>query len=138
TSVSSPNTAFTATTSTEASTGSFTVNVNQMAKAQVLTSGSIGSNTELLGESTGAIRTITITQPGTEKPLEVELSDTDTTLSGIASAINKANGNVSASVVKAKDGDYRLMLTSKATGTEGQMTIKVTGDDTLQEAIGYN
>jgi hypothetical protein len=34
-----------------------------MAKAQVLTSGSIGSNTELLGESTGAKRTITITQP---------------------------------------------------------------------------
>ncbi|CAD5356566.1 flagellar filament capping protein FliD [Enterobacter cancerogenus] len=138
TSVSSTNTAFTATTSTEASTGTFTVNVNQMAKAQVLTSGSISSNTEKLGEVTGAKRTITITQPGTKKPLEVELSDADTSLSGIASAINKANGNVTASVIKAKDGDYRLMLTSKSTGTDGQMSINVTGDDTLQAAIGYD
>ncbi|CAM6953424.1 flagellar filament capping protein FliD [Enterobacter asburiae] len=138
TSVSSTNTAFTATTSTEASTGTFTVNVNQMAKAQVLTSGSISSNTEKLGEVTGAKRTITITQPGTKKPLEVELSDADTSLSGIASAINKANGNVTASVIKAKDGDYRLMLTSKSTGTDGQMTINVTGDNTLQAAIGYD
>ncbi|MFJ5853126.1 flagellar filament capping protein FliD [Enterobacter cancerogenus] len=138
TSVSSTNTAFTATTSTEASTGTFTVNVNQMAKAQVLTSGSISSNTEKLGEVTGAKRTITITQPGTKKPLEVELSDADTSLSGIASAINKANGNVTASVIKAKDGDYRLMLTSKSTGTDGQMSINVTGDDTLHAAIGYD
>ncbi|MEG4676179.1 flagellar filament capping protein FliD [Enterobacter cloacae] len=138
TSVSSTNTAFTATTSTEASTGTFTVNVNQMAKAQVLTSGSISSNTEKLGEVTGAKRTITITQPGTKKPLEVELSDADTSLSGIASAINKANGNVTASVIKAKDGDYRLLLTSKSTGTDGQMTINVIGDNTLKAAIGYD
>lgn len=138
TSVSSTNTAFTATTSTAASTGSFTVNVNQMAKAQVLTSGTITSNTALLGDSTGGKRTITITQPGTEKPLEVELSDTDTTVAGIASAINKANGNVNASVIKANDGDYRLMLTSKSTGTNGQMTISVTGDDKLQALIGYD
>ena len=138
TSVSSTNTAFTATTTSEASTGTFSVNVNQVAKAQVLTSGSISSNTEKLGEITGAKRTITITQPGTEKPLEVELSDADTSLSSIASAINKANGNVTASVIKANDGDYRLMLTSKSTGTEGEMTVKVTGDDTLQDAIGYD
>ena len=88
-----------------------------------------------MGEVTGAKRTITITQPY-EKPLEVELSDADTSLSGIASAINKANGNVTASVIKAKDGDYRLLLTSKSTGTDGQMTINVTGDNTLQAAIG--
>jgi flagellar hook-associated protein 2 len=138
TSVSSTNTAFTATTTSEASTGTFVVNVNKMAKAQVLTSGAIASNTEKLGETTGAKRTVTIAQPGTKKPLEVELSDEDTSLSSIASAINKANGNVTASVIKAKDGDYRLMLTSKSTGTDGEMTIKVTGDDTLQSAIGYD
>lgn len=138
TSVSSTNTAFTATTSAEASTGSFTVNVNQMAKAQVLTSGAIASNTEKLGEITGVKRTISITQPGTEKALEVELSDADTSLSGLASAINKANGNVTASIIKANDGDYRLMLTSKLTGTDGQITVNVTGDATLQAAIGYD
>lgn len=138
TSVSSTNTAFGVTTTSEASVGSFVVNVNQMAKAQVLTTGAITSNTDKLGDTTGATRTITITQPGTEKPLKVELSDSDTSLSGIASAINKANGNVTASVIKAKEGDYRLMLTSKSTGTDGEMKIEVTGDSKLQSAIGYD
>ncbi|MGG5837514.1 flagellar filament capping protein FliD [Huaxiibacter chinensis] len=138
TSVSSTNTAFTATTTSEASVGSYVVNVNQIAKAQALSTGSIATNTEKLGETTGATRKITITQPGTKKPLEVELSDADTSLTGIANAINKANGNVTASVIKAKEGDYRLMLTSKTTGTDGEMTISVTGDDTLKAAIGYD
>lgn len=138
TAVSSTNTAFTATTTSDAAIGSYTVNVNHLAKAQSLTTGTIGSNTDALGDTTGTTRKITITQKGTEKPLEVELSDSDTSLNGIASAINKANGNVTASVIKAKDGDYRLMLTSKSTGTDGQMTINVTGDDKLQAAIGYD
>ncbi|WP_395300409.1 flagellar filament capping protein FliD [Enterobacter sp. ECC-175] len=138
TSVSSTNTAFTATTAANASVGTFVVNVNQVAKAQALTTGSYASNTAQLGDTTGTTRKITITQPGTKTPLEVNVADDDTSLAGIASAINKANGNVTASVIKAKDGDYRLMLTSKTTGTDGEMTISVTGDDKLQSAIGYD
>ncbi|WP_116338985.1 flagellar filament capping protein FliD [Enterobacter cloacae] len=138
TAVSSTNTAFTATTTADASVGSYVVNVNQVAKAQALTTGSYTTNTELLGDTTGTTRKITITQPGTKTPLEVNLADGDTSLAGIASAINKANGNVTASVIKAKDGDYRLMLSSKTTGTDGEMIISVTGDDKLQSAIGYD
>lgn len=138
TSVSSTNTAFTATTTADASVGSFVVNVNQVAKAQALTTGSYANNTDLLGDTTGTTRKITITQPGTKTPLEVTLADGDTSLAGIASAINKANGNVTASVIKAKDGDYRLMLSSKTTGTDGAMTVSVTGDAKLQSAIGYD
>ncbi|MCE1396739.1 flagellar filament capping protein FliD [Enterobacter cloacae] len=138
TAVSSTNTAFTATTTADASVGSYVVNVNQVAKAQALTTGSYTTNTELLGDTTGTTRKITITQPGTKTPLEVNLADGDTSLAGIASAINKANGNVTASVIKAKDGDYRLMLSSKTTGMDGEMTISVTGDDKLQSAIGYD
>ena len=138
TSVSSTNTAFTATTTADASVGSFVVNVNQVAKAQALTTGSYANNTDLLGDTTGTTRKITITQPGTKTPLEVNLADGDTSLAGIASAINKANGNVTASVIKAKDGDYRLMLSSKTTGTDGAMTVSVTGDAKLQSAIGYD
>ncbi|WP_447858440.1 flagellar filament capping protein FliD [Enterobacter ludwigii] len=138
TSVSSTNTAFMATTSADASVGSYVVNVNQVAKAQALTTGSYTTNTELLGDTTGTTRKITITQPGTKTPLEVNLADGDTSLAGIASAINKANGNVTASVIKAKEGDYRLMLSSKTTGMDGEMTISVTGDDKLQNAIGYD
>lgn len=137
TTVSSTNTAFAATTTSSASVGDFNVNVKQLAKSQVLTSGSIASNTTQLGGTTADnTRTITITQAGTSKPLEVKLADGDTSLTGIAKAINAANGNVTASVVKASDGDYRLMLSSKTTGTDSDMTVSVTGDDTLNNIIG--
>lgn len=138
TSVSSTNTSFSVTTDSTATPGNFIVNVNQMAKAQVLTSASYASGTELLGSTTGGTRTLTITQPGSTTPLTVNLADGDTSLNGIASAINKVNGNVTASVVKASDGDFRLMLTSKTTGQNSDMTVKVTGDDTLQGKIGYD
>ncbi|SQC91014.1 Flagellar cap protein [Cedecea neteri] len=138
TSVSTTNTAFSATTTSDALLGDYTVNVKQVAKAQMLTTGSIASNTAQQGNTTGGTRTVTITQPGTKTPLTVTLSDSDTSLNGIAKAINGANGNVSASVVKASDGDYRLMLSSKTTGTQSDMTIAVTGDDKLQALIGYD
>ncbi len=139
TSVSSTNTAFAATTSTNANVGEFTINVNKIAKGQVLTTapGTIDSNTKQLGETTGTNRTITITQAGADsKPLTVTLADGETSLNGIAKAINAANGNVSASIVKADNGDYRLMLSSKTTGTDSDMTVTVTGDDTLNAVIG--
>ncbi|EMZ5625118.1 TPA: flagellar filament capping protein FliD [Enterobacter roggenkampii] len=139
TSVASTNTAFSATTSTDATTGSYTVNVSQVAKAQVLMSGSIDSNTKQLGGTTsGGTRTLTITQPGTKDPLKITLSDAQTSLTNIASEINKAGGNVSATVMKADDGEYRLFLTSKSTGTDGDMTVTVDGDDTLQQLIGHD
>ena len=140
TSVTSTNTAFAATTSTNANVGEFTINVSKIAKGQVLTTapGTIDSNTKQLGATTaGNSRTITITQAGADsKPLTVTLADGDTTLNGIAKAINAANGNVSASIVKADTGDYRLMLSSKTTGTDSDMTVTVTGDDTLNAVIG--
>jgi flagellar hook-associated protein 2 len=138
TSVSSTNTAFSAVTTSDATVGNYTVNVKQLAKPQVLTTGTIASNSAQLGATTGGTRTITITQPGTKDPLNVTLSDSDTSLTGIAKAINGANGNVTATVVKANDNDYRLMLTSKTTGTGSDMTVTVTGDDTLQDVIGYD
>ena len=140
TSISSTNTAFSAISTSGANVGDVTVHVSKIAKGQVLTTtpGTIDSNTKQLGGTTGTnSRTITITQAGADsKPLTVTLADGDTSLNGIAKAINAANGSVSASVVKADDGDYRLMLTSKTTGTDSDMTVTVTGDDTLKGIIG--
>jgi flagellar hook-associated protein 2 len=39
--------------------------------------------------------------------------------------------------MKADDGEYRLFLTSKSTGTDGE-TVTVDGDDTLQQLIGHD
>ncbi|HEX4500790.1 MAG TPA: flagellar filament capping protein FliD [Scandinavium sp.] len=135
TAVTSSNTAFSATSTGDATVGNYNVNVIQVAKAQVLTSGSFASSTSTLGGTTSdGTRKLTITQPGTTTPLEVTLSDSDTSLTGIASAINKANGNVTATVVKAGDNDYRLMLSSKSTGTAYDMTVS-SDDPTLQQAM---
>lgn len=140
TTVSSTNTAFSATTSTNANVGEFTINVGKIAKGQVLTTapGTIDSNTKQLGGTTANnTRTITIAQAGADsKPMTVTLADGDTSLNGIAKAINAANGGVTASVVKADNGDYRLMMSSKTTGTDSDMTVTVTGDDTLNDVIG--
>ncbi|HDS9459041.1 TPA: flagellar filament capping protein FliD [Enterobacter asburiae] len=137
-SIGSTNTAFSATTTAGAAVGSYSVQVKSLAKAQVLTSAVQTSATAQLGATTGTTRNITITQPGTTKPLSVDLADGDTSLNGIANAINKANGNVTATVVKSKDNQYTLMLSSKTTGTANDMTVTVTGDDTLKGIISYD
>ncbi|WP_324722678.1 flagellar filament capping protein FliD [Lelliottia sp. JS-SCA-14] len=136
--IGSTNTAFSATTTAGAAVGSYSVQVKALAKAQVLTTDSQTSSTALLGSTTGTTRTLTISQPGIDKPISVTLEDGDTSLSGIANAINKANGGVNATVVKAKDGAFTLMLASKTTGTANDMTVSVTGDDALQNIIGFD
>lgn len=138
TAVTSSNTAFTATTDATASAGDYNVVVEQIAKAQSLLSGSFASTTTKLGGTTSdGTRTISISQ-GSGDPITITLKDSQTTLSGIVSAINSSGANVSASIITASSGDSRLLLTSKTTGSEGDITLSVTGDDTLKGLIGYD
>ena len=71
TSVGSTNTAFTATTTADASVGSFVVNVNRGCKRHRRSQRILCKQHGLLGDTTGTTRKITITQPGTKTPLEV-------------------------------------------------------------------
>ncbi|CNK69597.1 flagellar filament capping protein FliD [Yersinia proxima] len=136
TAVSSTNTAFSAVTDSAASAGSYTIEVSNLAKAQSLLSAEVPNATNKLGND-NASRTITITQPGKKDPLEVTLTNEQTSLTGIRDAINKQEGGVSASIMKADDNTYYLALTSKDTGTQSEMTISVTGDDTLNDFLNY-
>ncbi|MFJ1228891.1 flagellar filament capping protein FliD [Yersinia proxima] len=136
TAVSSTNTAFSAVTDSAASAGSYTIEVSNLAKAQSLLSAEVPNATNKLGND-NASRTITITQPGKKDPLEVTLTSEQTSLTGIRDAINKQEGGVSASIMKADDNTYYLALTSKDTGTQSEMTISVTGDDTLNDFLNY-
>lgn len=136
TAVSSTNTAFSAVTDSAASAGSYTIEVSNLAKAQSLLSAEVPNATNKLGND-NASRTITITQPGKKDPLEVTLINEQTSLTGIRDAINKQEGGVSASIMKADDNTYYLALTSKDTGTQSEMTISVTGDDTLNDFLNY-
>ncbi|MBG6241875.1 MAG: flagellar filament capping protein FliD [Candidatus Symbiopectobacterium sp. Dall1.0] len=138
TSVSSTNTAFTATTDSKATNGNYSVEVKTLATAQSLISGEFASNKAQQGSATeNNTRTLTISQPGQDKPLEIKLTDDQTSLVGIRDAINKANGNVGASIIKVDDDTYYLSITAKDTGTDAKMTISVTGDDTLNSKLNY-
>ena len=137
TQVTSTNTAFSAKLATTASAGSYTVEVSQLAKAQSLLSKSATSSTTDLGDSSQSSRTITISQAGQTDPMEVTLSSDQTSLSDIRDAINKKQGSVTASIIKADDNSYYLSLTSRDTGTSNAMTVSTT-DSTLAGYISYD
>ncbi|WP_145506722.1 flagellar filament capping protein FliD [Yersinia alsatica] len=136
TAVSSSNTAFSAVTDSAASAGNYSIEVTNLAKSQSLLSKEVANTTDKLGND-NATRTITITQPGKKTPTEISLTSDQTSLAGIRDAINKQETGVSASIMKADDNTYYLALTSKDTGTQAEMTISVTGDDTLNDFLNY-
>jgi len=131
--------AFSATTSVGAAAGKYSVSVTQLATAQSLTSATQTSNTAALGSTTtDNTRTLTISQGTGTKPLSIKLTDDQTSLTGVRDAINKAGGGVTASIVKVTDSSYKLVLSANKTGTDSEMTISVSGDDTLNNIVGYN
>ncbi|OKP02433.1 flagellar filament capping protein FliD [Xenorhabdus eapokensis] len=135
---------FTPSTDSKASPGNYVIEVQQLAKAQSLQSQAFPDVKAPLGEQGKGTRTITITQPGEkktgeekEKPILISLKDNETSLVEIRDAINKQEGNVNASIIKAKDDKNYLILTSKKAGTKSVMTIKVDGDDKLNNLLNY-
>jgi len=136
TAVTSTNTAFTAVTSNGATAGSYSVNVSKIAVAQTLISAPVTDATKL-GETTGSTRTITISQGSTD-PVKITLADGETSLSNLVKAINNSGANVSATTIKGSDGNFRLLVSSKETGTANDITLKVDGDATLQNTIGFD
>ncbi|AYY81054.1 MULTISPECIES: flagellar filament capping protein FliD [Proteus] len=132
--------AFKVTTDGKASIGNYTVSIKELAHAQTLKSRAVNDVKIPIGKTLGEgnNRTLVITQPGEEKPLRIELTDDQTSMIELRDAINKKEGNVSATIVKAKDGVNHLVLTSRKEGTESEMTIKVEGDDELNNFISYS
>ncbi len=137
TKVSSTNTAFTATLANDAAAGTYSVEVSSLAASQSLLSPKVASKDTDLGDSSLSSRTITITQAGQTNPLTVSLTSDQTSLSDIRDAINKQQGSVTASIIKADDNSYYLALTSRDSGTANQMTI-TTDDSSLAQYISYD
>lgn len=121
-----------------AAAGKYTISVTQLAQAQSLATGGIASATDKQSSVSSTDRTLIINQPGRKEPLEIKLSDDQTSLNGIRDAINTADSGVSASVIKNKSGEYQLVISSAETGTDNAMTISVTGDSELNDLLGYD
>ncbi|MBJ7220432.1 MULTISPECIES: flagellar filament capping protein FliD [unclassified Brenneria] len=128
----STNTAFTTEVSSSATSGSYSVNVTQLATAQTLVTETQDSKTTQLGTSGLSDRTLSITV-GTGSAVSISLTDDQTTLTGIASAINSANAGVTASIVQSGDSSYQLTITSNETGEAN--TIAISSNDSALESI---
>ncbi|WP_213990981.1 flagellar filament capping protein FliD [Sodalis sp. dw_96] len=136
--VASTNDAFTATVGTGATSGSYSINISQLAQAQSLVSGqTFSSISTQLGTTGAANRTLSI-QVGTGAAVNVSLSDSQTSMSGLISAINGANAGVTASYVQSGDSGYQLVITSNASGASSNINMSVSGDDSLNAILGYS
>lgn len=121
-----------------AAAGKYTISVTQLAQAQSLATGGIASATDKQSTVSSTDRTLVINQPGRKEPLEIKLTDDQTSLNGIRDAINKADSGVSASVIKNNEGKFQLVISSAETGKDKEMTISVTGDSELNDLLGYD
>lgn len=128
----SSNKAFTATATSGAIADSHSVTVSQLAtshkaKTEPLQPGQTADT--LLGDQNSGTRTVVIEQENGSE-MRVELKNDETSLNQIAKAINKEDGDVHASVQNTDNGP-QLVLTSKTTGTDGKMSVRVEGDAQL-------
>ncbi|MGL4724940.1 MAG: flagellar filament capping protein FliD [Scandinavium sp.] len=136
TSTTSSSSAFSATTTGSAIAGKYTISVTQLAQAQTLTTQATQSDTKTAIASSDS--TITIQQGGGKKPVTIDLSAANSSLTGIRDAINNAKAGVSASIINVGNGQYRLSITSDDTGKDNAMSISVNGDSSLQSFMGYD
>jgi flagellar hook-associated protein 2 len=133
----STNTAFSATVGTGASNGSYSIDISQLAQAQSLVSTqTVSSTTTQLGTTGASDRSLSI-QVGSGKAVNISLSDSQTTLSGLIGAINSANAGVTASYVQTGDSGYQLVVTSNTSGASSNINMSVTGDSAL-DFLDYN
>lgn len=108
---------FTASTTSKAVPGSYSMEVVSLAQAHKLVSAPLASADTDLGAGTAQITV------GSES-FTVTLSATDNSLADLRDAINKASDNVgvTATIVN-ESGGSRLLLTSKDTGVANQITV---------------
>jgi flagellar hook-associated protein 2 len=121
-----------ATTTSDAVAGSYTLEVDNLATAAKLTSAPVvGANTAV---GTGALK---IQVGGSSTSINID--STDNTLSGIAAAINSASNNpgVTASVITASDGS-RLVLSGTTTGAGNTITVTQSGGDGGLSSLVYD
>jgi flagellar hook-associated protein 2 len=108
--------------SSQANRGNYSVDVQQLARAQSLAS------TEQADRDSTAMGTGTLTLTVGGTATDITIDSTNNTLQGIADAINGANAGVSAGIVDTGSG-YRLVMSSDESGTANEISVTVADDD---------
>jgi flagellar hook-associated protein 2 len=126
------NTIATASASSDAVAGQYTLAVQNLATSATLTSNPFASSSAAVGTGTLQIAV-------GDASASISIDSTNNTLAGIAAAINAAPNNpgVSASIITASDG-ARLVLSGTATGTGNGITVTQSGGDGGLSALVYD
>ena len=129
----------TATTTASAQAGSHTLDVQQLAQGQFLTSDNFPATDTKIGSGAGT--TVKIDFGTASSPFvagasskTITLDSTNNTLDGIAAAFQAAG--VNATVVKSDSG-YSLQITGQS-GAANSMRISVSGDAALKDLLAYD
>lgn len=122
-------TVLTATASSSAASGTYTIKVSSLAKAEKEVSQGFSSTDSVLGAGYG---TLSITAGS--KTTTISVNSSNNTLEGIKTAINNSDAGVTASIIN--DGSsYRLSITGTATGADNKITIQ---DNITKGGMGAN
>ena len=142
---------FTATANGQATNGSYSVTVNQLAKAQKLMMAGTANTTDVIGSgtltisfgkfteaTTNPVAAASFTPNAAKTDITIDINSSNNTLSGVRDAINASNSSVSAAIVN--DGTTnRLVITSKDTGEVNSLKISVAdADGNSQDATGLS
>ena len=125
-SISSSNPTLSGTMTGIAATGTYNIQVTQLAQAQTTALGGTGGAALPKDQPMGA-GTIKLTMGTESKDIAITPSDT---LTKIATKINEAGMGIQASIVTNVDGQERLMLRSKETGTDKAFTVDLSSAPT--------
>jgi flagellar hook-associated protein 2 len=137
---SSDSTIATGTAQSAATTGTHSLLVTQLAKYDTLVSSQLSQSGTDISTATGAgTYTFSVSVNGTATNVDVSVGATDTNatiLANMASAVNNAGLNVTASVVNDTSSTARLVFTSKNSGSANAISVAdVTG--TLAQSVGW-
>jgi flagellar hook-associated protein 2 len=113
----------TATTTSDAVAGQYSLQVNNLATSATMTSAHVAT-------SATAVGTGTLTVAVGSSSMQISIDATNSSLAGIAAAINSAPNNpgVTASIITTTSG-ARLILTGTATGAANAITVTPSGGD---------
>ena len=131
-SISSSNPTLSGTMTGIAATGTYNIKVTDLAQAQTTALGGIDGAALPKDQPMGA-GTIKLTMGTESKDIAIESSDT---LTKIATKINEAGMGIQASIVTNVDGQERLMLRSKETGTDKAFTVDLGSLSSAPAALG--
>ncbi|KPQ02388.1 flagellar filament capping protein FliD [Marinobacter sp. HL-58] len=108
--------------SSQASRGTYNIEVDRKASAQALASGTFDDR-----DSTSVGRG-TLSFAVGDKTTNIEIDENNDTLQGLANAINDSDAGVSASIINTGDG-YRLVMSANETGEANRINITATDSD---------